>query len=109
MATRQYTIDYPKLDYSTVKREAYADVIAFSVYPGIDNVITVTKNDITRNMKVKKSYEFIYQLRKTFINAIDGAQGLFDYLDEELYRQKFSCHARKVIDWIIEHGEPVFE
>ena len=109
MATRQYIIDHPKLDYSTVKCEAYTDVVAFSIYPGVDDVISVTKNGITKNMKVKKSYEFVYQLRKTFINALDGAQGLFDLLDEEFYRQPFICWGHKVVNWIIEHGEPIPE
>ena len=64
------------------------------------NGLTVTYNDkdslifqtvdMCKIIKVKESDEFIFSIKKTQVNAIDGAKGLFIFLDNIAERDKFS-------------------
>lgn len=64
------------------------------------NGLTVTYNDkdslifqtadMCKKIKVKESDEFIFSIKKTQINAIGSAKGLFIFLDNIAERDKFS-------------------
>ena len=64
------------------------------------NGLTVTYNDkdslifqtvdMCKIIKVKESDEFIFSIKKTQVNAIDGVKGLFIFLDNIAERDKFS-------------------
>lgn len=54
-------------------------------------------------MKVKKDYEYTYKVQKTQIRAIDGAEGLFNFLTEPI---EFMCSIKKSLcDYIVAHGK----
>lgn len=57
-----------------------------AIYPDNNSLISITKDRETRTYKVKEDSEFIYSVQKTQIKAINGAKGLFDYIDREVTR-----------------------
>lgn len=54
-------------------------------------------------MKVKEDYVYTYKLQKTQIRAIDGAEGLFNFLTESGTAMR---NDKKLLcDYIVAHGK----
>lgn len=70
---------------------------SFTVYPGDNTHITVCRDGVVKTVKVVRDSELVYRLQKTQVKAIDGAEGLFNYLDRELFESPSSCLAWKVL------------
>ena len=68
-----------------------------------NGALTVTRDGKTKTVKVVPCTDYVYKLQKTQIQAIDGAAGLFEFLDSEL-SGKGACMslAWKVLDHIME-------
>lgn len=49
-----------------------------------DNELIFDNNGFVKSVLIKDSGEFVYQIRKKYINAIGGAAGLYEFLKREL-------------------------
>lgn len=70
---------------------------SFTIYPGDNNHMTVCRDGVIKTVFVEESGEYVVALRKQKILAIDGASGLFEFLDNELARDSFSCWAWRTL------------
>lgn len=59
---------------------------SIAIYPGNNEIISITRDNETRTYKVTEDHEFCYKVQKTQIKAINGAKGIFDYIDREVTR-----------------------
>lgn len=76
-------------------------LVSFTVYPGDNDVITVSSGKICNTVKVISNPNFVFKLNKKSISAKDGATGLFNYLDRCLYEHFCECYAWRVIDYAL--------
>jgi hypothetical protein len=92
--TRRYEEEH--YNRKTDKMEHTADW-SFTIYPGDNNHLTVSRDGVTKTVKVVPDIEFVYKLQKTQVRAIGGAEGLYNFLDRELFECSTSCMAWKVL------------
>lgn len=92
--TRAYTETTWNIEKN--EREVVADW-SFTIYPGDNNHITVCRNGVTKTVKVVEDREFVYKLQKTQVKAIDGANGLFNFIDKALFECFMDSMAWKVL------------
>lgn len=68
-----------------------------------NGIFSVTRDGKTKVVKVVPCMDYVYKLQKTQIKAIDGAAGLFTFLDDELSgKGACMCLAWKILDYIME-------
>ena len=75
---------------------------SFTVYPENNDFFTVTRNGITKTVRIIENGEFCYKLLKTKILARGGAVGLFKWADNYLYNGFCECLVYKVLNYIID-------
>lgn len=71
----------------------------------INHEVSYTDTHIIVNghkMKVKEDNECVYKVQKTQIRAMDGAEGLFNFLAETDF---MSGIKRSLCDYIVAHGK----
>jgi hypothetical protein len=73
-----------------------------ATYPGDNTHITVSNGTDFKTVKVVDDFDVIYKLQKTQIRAKNGANGLFEYIDETLSGTSAHCLAWKVLNWIMD-------
>lgn len=71
---------------------------SFSVYPGVNNCMTVCRNGVAKTVKVSDDDLNVYKLQKTQVKAIGAASGLFKFLDDALFNGFAECLAWKVLN-----------
>lgn len=49
-----------------------------------ENKLVFSDNEKSKTVMIHESDEFVYQIRKDYINAIGGAAGLYEFLKREL-------------------------
>lgn len=69
----------------------------FTVYPGDNEHLTVSRNRNVKTVRVEDCSEFVFSLKRTKVVAQGGASGLFEFIDKELYRDEFSSFAWKIL------------
>jgi len=92
--TRAY--EETRINLKTMEREHVANW-SFTVYPGDNTHLTVCRDRIVKTVEVRESNEFVFRLLKTRIEAIGGANGIFKYIDNELFREASACFAWQVL------------
>ena len=114
MSSRTYTREnkiFPKDEngYTSIYRYYIqsVDTFTFSIYPGDNNIMTVTKNGISKTVSIEDcGSEYVYKLMKSRIKANHGASGLFDFIDRALYEKFMDCHAWRILDYIMDEMKP---
>ena len=81
---------------------ASIDKFTFAIYPGSNHYMTVTKNGESKTVYIEDSTEYTYNLLKTKRQAIDGAKGLYEFIDKALFEKFMDSHAWRVLDWIMD-------
>ena len=74
----------------------------YSVYQDNDAIITITRGDTTKTVRVGYEAGMRYQLRRSAINCCDGAHGLYKWLQECFAEHFCECLAYKVMDYAID-------
>ena len=70
---------------------------SFTVYPGDNEHLTVSRNGEVKTVRVQSSNDNIYGLYRTKVLAMGGAHGLFGFMDKELFADNLSTFAWKVL------------
>ena len=82
--------------------ERNGKIYTIAIYPGDNNVITVSRDGIAKTVKVVNDLEFTYKLQKTQVKAKNAAYGLYKFIDDCLYNHFMECSAWKILDYIID-------
>lgn len=114
MSSRTYTREnrvYPKDEHghASVMRSYVesVDTFTFSVYPGNNNLLTVTKNGTSKTVTIEDCRgEYVYKLTKSRIKSIGGASGLFEFIDRALFENFMACHAWRILDYVMDEMKP---
>ena len=91
-----------------IGRENVTYIVA--VYPGRNDIITLTRGDVSRTFSVVEDREFTYKVQKSRLKAKDGAEGLFKYLQDETF-SPYKCapgyDAARLIDTVFRYTRAV--
>lgn len=83
------------------------DKFTFSIYPGNNNLLTVTKNGNTKTAYIEDcGSEYVFKLMKSRIKAMGGASGLFEYIDRALFEKFMDCYAWRILNYIMDEMKP---
>lgn len=83
------------------------DTFTFATYPGNNNLLTVTKNGVSKTVYIEDcGGEYVYKLMKTKIKARHGASGIYDFMDKALFEKFMDCHAWRILDYIMDQMRP---
>lgn len=63
------------------------------------DLLTVTRNGEQKTVKIVPDSGFVYSLKKTYIRAADGAEGLYKALERWAAEHAPSCFLNKVLRW----------
>lgn len=63
------------------------------------DLLTVSRNGEQKTVKIVPDDEFVYSLKKTYIRAAGGAEGLYKALDLWAAERCPSCLLNKVLRW----------
>lgn len=115
LSSRTYTREnkvYPKDEngHTSVFRcyVESTDHFAFSLCPGSNNLLTVTKNGASKTVYIEDcGSEYVFKLLKTKIKANHGASGLFEFIDKALTEKFMDCYAWKILDHIADNMKAV--
>ena len=80
---------------------------SYAVYPGDNAALTVTREGITKTVKVSECSAYVYSLKKRDIRAIGGAHKLWEYIDKCFAEHFCECYAYKIMDWAIDEMIPL--
>lgn len=70
---------------------------SFTVYPGDNKHITVSRDGVVKTVRVVTDSDFVYKLQKAHVRAKGGATELFDFIDKALYEKFMDTMAWKVL------------
>lgn len=82
--------------------EYFGNVYAVTVYPENNDIITFARNGEYKTVAVHDASEFVYQLKKTVINASGKAEGLKKFICNAFKDGFCECLAIKIIDFAID-------
>ena len=82
-------------------------VYSFTIYPGDNCIMTVSRDGITKTVKIEDCHENVYKLEKGKIKAHNGAKGLFEFIDDCLFEDFATCLAYQILDHAIDKMEEV--
>ncbi len=74
-------------------------VARWTVETAAADLLTVTRNDEQKTVKIVPDSGFVYSLKKTYIRAADGAEGLYKALERWAAEPAPSCFLNKVLRW----------
>ena len=75
-----------------------------------DETIRVTRDNESKDVLVRRDFEFVYSLKKGYIRARDQAEGLFKHLKwciDEDGTVWNSANLYTVCDWVIDEMKPI--
>lgn len=84
----------PKLHY--LRTDEYYFV------PTTPSILTIQRNGVKKNIRVKADSEFVYSVKKTQVNAKGGPEGLAKFLADKEWRDT----AVKVLDAMMDTVKP---
>lgn len=103
---RREVYDFGEDDYgSIIVTSSSVKVYSFTIYPGNNGIMTVSRDGITKTVKIEDCPENVYKLEKGRIKAHNGAKGLFEFLDDWLFEDFATCLAYQILDHAIDKME----
>lgn len=91
-------INYIETTYNMDTREV-EPVARWTVEITAHDLLTVSRDGERKTVKIVPDFEFVYSLKKTYIRAADGAEGLYKAMDRWAAERFPSCFLDKVLHW----------
>ena len=99
MATRRFE----RFEYNrNTEKSEYTHTYTIAIYPGNNDIITITRDGIYKTVKVVECSDYCFKLQKTQIKAIGGATGLFEFIDKHLSEKFAERWAYQIMDHVID-------
>lgn len=98
--------DFGDDDYGNIiVTSSSVKIYSFSIYPGDNSIMTISRDGITKTVKIEDCSENVYKLERGRIKAHNGAKGLFEFLDDCLFEDFATCLAYQILDHAIDKME----
>lgn len=78
------------------------NIVSVAIYSDNNNIITFTRNGISKTVKVKEDFEYSYKLQKTQIKAVGGARGLYDFIQRHVIDNFAMVYVTRLYNYVID-------